>query len=525
MPAKTHRFRSWKILLLFAGSIPILLTLSGCDGWPLWPSTDTFSITYNGNGADSGTVPVDHNQYPEGATVTVLGNIGNLVKAANTFSGFNTAADGNGTTYAADATFEIGNTGVILYALWTAEVQNNAPTDILLSSAEVQERVAIGTIIGTLVAVDDAGDTHSFSIAPDVGDADSFTISGNELRTAVEIDYETNSEFAIVIVADDGSQNFEKPFTISVLDYYDFPASDYVNLTPGHGVKYTVVDEHAYGQDSFATDVWVVAQAVPSQVAGRFEYLVSVTQSGTTGDVFKNSLLGGRTEDVGGGDAYAYGTAKNATRAKFYQNFIVPLSMEDGEVVTDSSWGTYTISDGGSVTVGAQTFNNCIRIDIDRPDIDDRKYTNGSGYAILAPEIGIVKIEFTRGAELDPISAAAGDDYTNTTITFTYIEHTTFELNSISGTLTTNGTNPAPDVYVQLADEIFNTSVISDSSGNYTLTNTYGPDLQLYFGYDGNDALGGVMDSDYPDSTYPKEYVVNGISGDVSDLIIDLSSL
>ena len=43
--------------------------------------SDTNTVTYNGNGNTGGTVPVDASSpYLQGATVTVLGNTGTLVK-------------------------------------------------------------------------------------------------------------------------------------------------------------------------------------------------------------------------------------------------------------------------------------------------------------------------------------------------------------------------------------------------------------------------------------------------------------
>jgi len=39
-----------------------------------------FSVVYNGNGADSGSVPVDSNTYMEGDMVQVLGNTGGLTR-------------------------------------------------------------------------------------------------------------------------------------------------------------------------------------------------------------------------------------------------------------------------------------------------------------------------------------------------------------------------------------------------------------------------------------------------------------
>jgi uncharacterized repeat protein (TIGR02543 family) len=84
-----------------------------------WTPVPTYTLTYDSNSATGGTVPTDGSSpYTSGATVTVLGNTGSLVKTGFTFNGWNTAANGSGTSYAASATFSIsGNT--TLYAQWT----------------------------------------------------------------------------------------------------------------------------------------------------------------------------------------------------------------------------------------------------------------------------------------------------------------------------------------------------------------------------------------------------------------------
>jgi uncharacterized repeat protein (TIGR02543 family) len=82
----------------------------------------TYTVTYNGNGNNSGAVPTDSNSpYTSGANVTVLGNTGNLTKTDNTFNGWNTAAAGNGTAYAAGETFAI-TANTVLYAQWTSTI-------------------------------------------------------------------------------------------------------------------------------------------------------------------------------------------------------------------------------------------------------------------------------------------------------------------------------------------------------------------------------------------------------------------
>lgn len=77
-----------------------------------------YTVTYNGNGSDGGSVPVDSNSYTSGQTVTVL-SPGSLSKTGDTFAYWSTVADGafTGNIYGPNGTFTI--TGdVTLYAQW-----------------------------------------------------------------------------------------------------------------------------------------------------------------------------------------------------------------------------------------------------------------------------------------------------------------------------------------------------------------------------------------------------------------------
>ena len=91
--------------------------------------TPVYTVTYNGNTNTSGNVPTDGSSpYLSGSTVTVLGNTGSLAKTGATFAGWNTAADGSGTSYTQGNTFTI-NTNITLYAQWTITAPS-APTDL-----------------------------------------------------------------------------------------------------------------------------------------------------------------------------------------------------------------------------------------------------------------------------------------------------------------------------------------------------------------------------------------------------------
>jgi hypothetical protein len=86
------------------------------------------TVTYNGNGNTGGTVPVDPSSpYQSGATVTVLGNTGDLIRindggTSYRFTGWNIKADGSGADQAEGSTFTMGASNVILYAQWTPYV-------------------------------------------------------------------------------------------------------------------------------------------------------------------------------------------------------------------------------------------------------------------------------------------------------------------------------------------------------------------------------------------------------------------
>ena len=80
----------------------------------------TYTVTYDGNGATGGFVPTDATAYSSGATVTVKGNTGSLVKAGFTFGGWNMQDDGQGTNYTAGNTFTI-SANTTLYAKWNAK--------------------------------------------------------------------------------------------------------------------------------------------------------------------------------------------------------------------------------------------------------------------------------------------------------------------------------------------------------------------------------------------------------------------
>ena len=107
-------------LPVYEGDIVLSNGTLDCSDGSFTPSgSSNLTVTYDGNGNTGGTVPTDSSSpYSSGDTVTVIGNTGSLEKTGKTFSGWNTKADGSGTTYTAAQTFTI-TASTTLYAKWT----------------------------------------------------------------------------------------------------------------------------------------------------------------------------------------------------------------------------------------------------------------------------------------------------------------------------------------------------------------------------------------------------------------------
>jgi hypothetical protein len=84
------------------------------------------SITYDGNGFTSGSVPSVQTVVPGNNSLSA--NTGNLQKTDHAFAGWNTQSNGLGTSYAVGGTFLVSG-DVTLYAKWTSVVTYNGNSE------------------------------------------------------------------------------------------------------------------------------------------------------------------------------------------------------------------------------------------------------------------------------------------------------------------------------------------------------------------------------------------------------------
>ncbi len=176
----------------------------------------------------------------------------NITSLATTFT--QADIDANLLTYAANSStgsdgfsFSVADTALAsvsgTFSIAVGLPGNLAPTSLSLSISNVEENKPIGTAVGTFSTVDpNSGDTFTYSLVSGTGSTNnaSFTIVGNQLRTAESFDFETKSSYSILVqTADQGNLTFEQSFIITIIDTAEAPV---ITVTSGN----KVYDKTAY---------------------------------------------------------------------------------------------------------------------------------------------------------------------------------------------------------------------------------------------------------------------------------------
>lgn len=103
-----------------------------------------------------------------------------------------------------------------------ANLTVDPPTDISLSVSSVNEALPVGTSVGTFTSVDPTtGESFTYSLVPGTGGDDnaSFTIVGDQLKTAEVFDFETKSQYLIRVQTTDSANNtYQEAFVITIVD-------------------------------------------------------------------------------------------------------------------------------------------------------------------------------------------------------------------------------------------------------------------------------------------------------------------
>ena len=185
-----------------------------------------YAVTYNGNGSDGGTTPVDPNSpYTSGSTVTVLGNT--FTKTGHTFDYWTKDAEGNVGPYVEGDEFEI-TANTTFYAQWGANLHdysltvtgadNQAEAELYVDNSAVAQgaQIAYGKEVSVVVAVS-TGYSYTIEVkdannTPIAVENDKFTMPDSDV--AVTVTTTQVSQHTITFNAGSGSCN-----TASVTEY------------------------------------------------------------------------------------------------------------------------------------------------------------------------------------------------------------------------------------------------------------------------------------------------------------------
>lgn len=121
-----------------------IIPVSNVTLYALWVQGSGYTLSYNPNSASSGSAPADTNGV---GSVNTAPSAGTLSKPGYTFTGWNTAADGSGTSYQPGDALNL-TSNITLYAMWTpALAQTGMETSTALLVPMGVSLLALGFIL------------------------------------------------------------------------------------------------------------------------------------------------------------------------------------------------------------------------------------------------------------------------------------------------------------------------------------------------------------------------------------------
>lgn len=321
--------------------------------------------------------------------------------------------DGNGGDFAKEFTISIDDV-------------SESPTDIALDNTSIDENEAAGTVVGILSTSDvDAGETYTYTLVSGSGDTDnaSFSIDGNELRSAEMFDFETKDSYSIRINTNDGNGgNFEKPFTISINDISETPTD--ISLSS------TSIDENAATETVVGT-----LSTIDSDAGETFTYSLAAGSGDTDNASFSingSDLESTEVFDFETKDSYSIRINTNdGNGGNFEKSFTI--SINDLQEIIE--WNGTSWSNGAGPTASDNALINGDYSTAVEGDIVANNLTTNAGFPITVGDGTYIEVngDLTHnGTNLEFVVESGGSLVTkgNVTGNFTIERITTFNENT-----------------------------------------------------------------------------------------------
>jgi uncharacterized repeat protein (TIGR02543 family) len=337
---------------------------------PVVPPT-TYTVTYNGNTNTSGTAPIDGSSpYSAGSTVTVLGNTGSLTKTGYTFAGWNTAANGSGTSYSPTNTFTI-NANTNLYAQWTPNVSStytvtyngntNTSGTAPIDGSSPYSAGSTVTVLGNTGSLTKTGytfagwNTAANGSGTSYSPTNTFTINANtnlyaqwtpNVSSTYTVTYNGNTNTSGTAPID-GSSPYSAGSTVTILGVNNLAKSGYQfagwnTAADGTGTNYVGGDAFTINANTTLYANWIIGGVRLVYNAGTGGSGTAPSSSGTYYTAFSGADVVGNTGSFTNSSGYTFGGWNTA---------------QDGSGTYYPAGSEYTMPGAGTVNLYAQWIN------------------------------------------------------------------------------------------------------------------------------------------------------------------------
>lgn len=270
---------------------------------------------------------------------------------------------------------------------------------------------------------------------------------------------------------------------------------EYFPTEPGYYVKYNMSDNGSITLNNCKVEMVF-------QNAGKNTFLVTLTQIGTSGGYFRNSVMSG--EEGSGRLCYSSGGSSGNQANLIFDCFGVPITLREGDIWAHLS-NVYSISKIDDIKIGSTIYKDCLKIKINYPE-SELEFLSGTANVYLSKGIGIVKYEFKRE--------------NGTKFIAEIIESGNLPPRTISGRITLGGVKPAEGYIMALNNARYKVGIdaaSADSQGKFSLQ-AFGHFLVLRCGPPTSKGF----KLDYKRT---RIYKLENITGDILDLELDVALL